>query len=676
MKQPSTSQFHNAEIAVQERLGVADMVARYSEGFIRPAMPEQHRDFFTQLPMVVIGVPDKDGYPWAMPLHGKPGFIQSPDAKTLTIATTPALTNVLKLDFADNKKIGFLGIEPHTRRRNRMNGVLKSVKQDGFAISVEQSFGNCPQYIQKRHLNWVEGDHTHSELDFDALSLTKTLTAASIDLLNNADTFYIASRTKIFSTNERCGIDVSHRGGKPGFVKIEGNSLYFPDFSGNRFFNTLGNIHSDGRVGLFIPDYKSGSTLFIIGFARIIWDADSAAEFEGAERIVSVDIHQSLYVEHFLAMRGELEELSPSLLHTGTWPSQVQTTTKSSYQTVEIIEKVPESRDITSFYFKSVDGSETSTYLPGQFLPIKLPENSSGLPILRSYTLSQAPKKNSYRISVKREEKGLASRRLHDTMQIGDRLEIGKPAGQFTLQNNDHTVVMLSGGVGITPMIAMLEGLAQDIENGASPRKVWFVHGTQNSDTYAFSKQLNTLAKQHPWLRVYRVFSQPKPSDILSTDYDFSGRITIDLLKQILPFDHFDFYLCGSEPFMRSLYTDLTATGVMKTNIFYEFFGEGSIEENPSSPTPTAKQAEIVFTKSKITATWKPEDGTLLEFAEKQGLQPIYSCRTGNCGVCSCTKTTGAVTYDKPTSYTPDTGAVLICSAKPAVNTDTITLDL
>lgn len=677
MNQPPSSQFHNGEIAIQTRVGVADMVAQYSEGFIRSTMPDQHREFFSNLPMVVVGITDYAGYPWAMPLFGKPGFIQSPDVKTLEIAVLPILEKVLKLDFKANKKIGFLGIEPHTRRRNRMNGTIKAIEQNGFSIIVEQSFGNCSQYIQRRELLWANSPV--ESVESKALSLDNLPATATVDVIQSADTFFISSRTHGLSNDHRDGLDVSHRGGKPGFVKVEGDTLYFPDFSGNRFYNTLGNIQSDRRVGLYFPNYANGNAVFISGCADIIWDVHSTAKFEGAECIVSIKIHNSLFIDNFLPMRGELKELSPSLTHTGTWPQKkadAMSKAKSAYKTCKITRKVQESRDITSFYFSPLNGSPLSTYLPGQFLPLSIQQGDSQTPILRSYTLSCAPENDAYRISVKRKAKGLASRILHDTLHVGDCIDVGQPTGQFTLVPNDHAIVLLSNGVGITPMIAMLQGLVRDTEQGAKPRNVWCIYGTQNSETHAFAETLNVLAKQHTWLQLHIIYSQPKSSDLLGEDYDVAGRISIDLLKNILPFDHFDFYLCGSEPFMRSLYAGLIATGVAKANVFYEFFGEGSIEDNTANLTPTAEHVEVHFARSNITATWTPKEGTLLEFAEKQGLQPMYSCRTGNCGVCSCKINTGNVVYEKTTGYKPDDAAVLLCSVRPAVDSDTIILSL
>jgi len=151
-----------------------------------------------------------------------------------------------------------------------MNGVVGSVNEDGFSINVEQSFGNCPQYIQTRELIWQANDSVQN--DYRYIKATQHIDSASKMFIEQADTFFISSRTKNFDKDSRSGIDASHRGGRPGFVKVEGNTLYFPDFSGNMFFNTLGNIQSDNRVGMFFPDYSTGNAIFITGHADILWE--------------------------------------------------------------------------------------------------------------------------------------------------------------------------------------------------------------------------------------------------------------------------------------------------------------------------------------------------------------------------------------------------------------------
>ncbi|MDX2369152.1 MAG: pyridoxamine 5'-phosphate oxidase family protein [Colwellia sp.] len=317
MSKTNPSQFHSAEVAIQERLGIAELVAKYSEGFIRSAMPEQHRKFYSELPFVVLGVTDHKGYPWPIPLFGQAGFIQSPNEITLHFTGLPSLIKTLDIEFITGQKIGILGIQLSTRRRNRVNGVIQTINDGDFSIQVEQSFGNCPKYIQKRELTWAS--HSQSLPQFSDEKLTTAIDVNAIALIEDADTFFIASRTKYFDKDKRSGIDASHRGGKSGFVKVENNRLKFPDFKGNGFFNTLGNIESDSRVGLFFPDFSTGNAVFVAGQASILWDKEAREGFNGAERIVEIKIEESVFLPAFMAMTAELEEFSPVLQGTSIW---------------------------------------------------------------------------------------------------------------------------------------------------------------------------------------------------------------------------------------------------------------------------------------------------------------------------------------------------------------------
>lgn len=317
MTKANQSQFHSAEVAVQERVGIAESVDKYSKGFIRTLMPEQHRKFYSELSFVVLGVTDYKGYPWPIPLFGQAGFIQSPNELSLHFTGLPNLIKTLDLEFITGQKIGILGIELSTRRRNRVNGFIQIIGDESFLIQVDQSFGNCPKYIQKRELTWA----AHSQPLQHSLDekLTTVIDDNAIALIEDSDTFFIASRTKTFDTDRRTGIDASHRGGKPGFVKVEDNKLKFPDFRGNGFFNTLGNIESDNRVGLFFPDFATGNAVFVAGKASVLWDEKAREGFNGAERIVEVKIEKSIYLQDFLAMTAELNELSPALKKTSIW---------------------------------------------------------------------------------------------------------------------------------------------------------------------------------------------------------------------------------------------------------------------------------------------------------------------------------------------------------------------
>lgn len=312
------SPFHAGEIAVQQHLGVAEIASQYGQDFIRPSMPEQHRQFFNQLSFVAIGLVNQQGYPWVVPVVGEAGFIYSEDASELVISQLPHSIDLLALDASVGQKIGLLGIEWANRRRNRVNGIIKAMDSQRMVIHVEQSFGNCPQYIQTRQLRLQQQKSQVSKPEPNQLTSSK-ITPTAKALIESADTFFIASRTQHFNEDPRTGIDTSHRGGNPGFVKIEGQRLYFPDFSGNRFFNTLGNIQSDNRVGLFFPNFSNGDVIFLSGGADIHWQHPEVAHFQGAERIISVNIQQLISLQQFMPLTGELIEPSPTLKHTGSW---------------------------------------------------------------------------------------------------------------------------------------------------------------------------------------------------------------------------------------------------------------------------------------------------------------------------------------------------------------------
>ncbi|MEP1535742.1 MAG: pyridoxamine 5'-phosphate oxidase family protein [Paracoccaceae bacterium] len=307
--------FHAGETAIQNRAEVpSSHIAKVSE-FVRPEMPEQHRAFFESLPILHMGFLDRKGRVWASPVIGQPGFMTAPNPRSLTVAALPVLEKELDLDLATGAKVGAVGLELHTRRRNRMNGTLAQGKPGQMSINVDQSFGNCPKYIQARTLDWAQSQDLRPKprklATFDQEAKT---------LIENADTLVIASRVKTPSDAPDQGVDASHRGGKPGFIHLNADgSLSFPDFSGNRFFNTLGNIEVDGRVGLFIPDFESGTALFITGRASIDWDSPRVAAFERADRIVDVVPEEIWVSPQALPKQAALPESSPFLRGTGSW---------------------------------------------------------------------------------------------------------------------------------------------------------------------------------------------------------------------------------------------------------------------------------------------------------------------------------------------------------------------
>ena len=309
------SVFHEGEQAIQERTGVKDQIGPRAQEFIRTYMPDQHREFFTALPHIYAGLVDDTGQPWATVGFGKSGFITSPDAEHLSINAKFTLQDELNLRCTVGSKVGLLGLDPTNRRRNRMNGAVESNNDETVVVAVQQSYGNCPQYIQTYSSSTANKEDSPS-----VLARESCMSAEMHGIVKDARTFFIASRAATLSAESRHGIDASHRGGKPGFVNaLSDSQLVFPDFSGNRFYNTLGNISQDARVGLLFPHYSTGSLLFISGQARVIWKDDADYDFKGAERFIEVDISQVVLAENGLPCQSQLVEESPWLRRTGQW---------------------------------------------------------------------------------------------------------------------------------------------------------------------------------------------------------------------------------------------------------------------------------------------------------------------------------------------------------------------
>lgn len=331
MDDPTTvagaSPFHLGERDVQSRAGSRAASETIGRRMMRDFMPEQHRAFFPKLPFVVAGAIDASGAPAATLLVGAPGFIRSPDPRRLRIDALPAPDDPLAAAIRAGVHVGLLGIELPTRRRNRANGRVVAVDGAGFDLDVLQSFGNCPKYIQTRELlpaaqrGARPGDGARETARGIAHTVARLDTAA-MALIGRADTFFIATSSGALNDAEASasalGVDVSHRGGLPGFVRVDDDAtLSFPDFTGNGLFNTLGNLAVSARTGLVFPDFEHGHLLHVSGRGRIVWDGPQVQRFAGAERVVQLQVDRVLLRPAVLPWRGRLIEYSPSLAAMG-----------------------------------------------------------------------------------------------------------------------------------------------------------------------------------------------------------------------------------------------------------------------------------------------------------------------------------------------------------------------
>jgi uncharacterized protein len=307
----TTSPFHAGEQTIQSLAGVRDRMELRGRAVIRNHMPEQHRTFFAALPFLVVGLADRDGQPWATTLSGAPGFMSSPEENRLAIKAWLDPGDPLHSYIRDGVPVGGLGIELSTRRRNRINGRVENcIAGEGFSIRVQQSFGNCPKYIQSRN----ERPRLLSR-SAPQSRMASQLGDHEASFIAGADTFFIASRSAQLDRKETShGLDVSHRGGFPGFVEVVSpTELCFPDFSGNLLFNTLGNLEVDARAGLLFIDFQSGRMLHIIGRARIDWDVAETKRSQGIERFIFLDIQCVVNREHAFPHVFDFASYSPHL---------------------------------------------------------------------------------------------------------------------------------------------------------------------------------------------------------------------------------------------------------------------------------------------------------------------------------------------------------------------------
>ncbi|XGV99323.1 MAG: 2Fe-2S iron-sulfur cluster-binding protein [Leptolyngbya sp. BL-A-14] len=353
--------------------------------------------------------------------------------------------------------------------------------------------------------------------------------------------------------------------------------------------------------------------------------------------------------------------------------------TWTDWRNFVVVRKVKESEEITSFYLEPEDKGAIPNFQPGQFLTIKLDIPGQARPVIRTYSLSDYAEPHTYyRLSIKREPMpagldvmpGIASNFMHNQIQEGSVILAKPPSGKFVLDVHQMSpVVLISNGVGITPMISMAKALT----HANATRPIWFLHGARDGRFHAFRDEVNTIAEKNPGLKVHYAYSRPREED--AGHYHSVGYVDVGLIQSLMIQDA-DYFLCGSPPFMDSIREGLKAAGVPENRVFFEMFTKAAKAtiEPPSSETTGVEGADVVFAQSNKTALWQVEAGSLLEFAEANELNPPYSCRQGICGTCQCKVLEGEVDYLEAPTAAIDEGSVLICISKP--KTSRLVLDL
>jgi ferredoxin-NADP reductase len=350
------------------------------------------------------------------------------------------------------------------------------------------------------------------------------------------------------------------------------------------------------------------------------------------------------------------------------------------FRELKVVAKKRESSTITSFHLEPADADGWRDFRPGQFLVFRIPTPDGGT-VLRNYSVSCAPGiSGRYRITVKREAApaaglpdGISSCHLHDHVQAGDVLVAEGPRGDFVLdEKSERPVVLLSGGVGLTPLVSMLHALAL-----RSGRRIFFIHACDNGEVHALREEVDRLAASRSGILAHFCYRFPTEQDRVSGCFHSEGVISRELLQRLLPLDDYDFYLCGPSPFMQAVHGALRGLGVARQRIAYEFFGPATVLEDPVAgegpatlppvepAQPVDGGATVEFRKSGLKAAWNEAAESLLAFAEQQGLSPDFSCRAGICGTCKSRLVAGEVSYFEEPLDEPVAGEVFLCCSRP-----------
>jgi len=360
-----------------------------------------------------------------------------------------------------------------------------------------------------------------------------------------------------------------------------------------------------------------------------------------------------------------------------------RTVSWQGYRGFLVIRKVFEDRahTVCSLHLLPADGGPLPDFMPGQFLTFRLVVNDSTTggqkEIVRCYSLSDRPGLDHYRISVKRIPPpadspelppGLSSGYLHDGVQDGDTLFVRAPAGHFFLESDEVPVVLIAGGIGITPMLSMLNATLMS----GSQREIWLFYGVRDGAEQVMKEHLESLAARHANFQLHVCYSRPTPGDVKGRDYQHEGHVDIDLLRLTLHLKPYQFYICGPRAMMESLVPALDAWGVPDRNIHYEAFGPASLSPSlrrrtigAAAPPPVAGTLTVTFSRSGKAFTWDGQAESLLDFAEKNGIAINSGCRAGSCGSCETVIEAGEVDYAQEPDFDPEPGRCLLCISRP-----------
>ena len=606
-----TDIYHDGELRVQ-RLARASDEARISGQMINKAIPSEAIEFILQQTMLVIGSIDPCGQVWASVIFGQAGFLQVQSdqqlqidvSQTLRCIDDPLWDNLLR-----NPSVGLLIIELDSRRRLRINGRARKLSTTRYAIDVASAYPNCPKYIQRRQSRKLSTAMLENPQQRDAIRSTSAshgnvLSAAQQLMIANADTFFVAS------AHPAQGVDASHRGGQPGFVQLlNEHELRIPDFPGNRMFNTLGNFDSYPHAGLVFINFKHRRLLQLIGQPKILWDLDDPYDNTGGTcRFWQFTVSSWREYTHAVDLDWVFLGYSPQIPEQREYnPYEPVLDSSPEPGLILRVEQIDRENElIKSFSLTAVDGGLLPGFQPGAHLQITI-KPPDGSRLRRHYSLlCNSADRSHYEIAVQLQPRGRGgSRYLHERIVEGDVLESRAPVNNFPMVGNARHSILIAGGIGITPILSMLQWL---VSNALS----YEMHYSASSGTtLAFSNRIKCMAGD----RVKFYNSQVSQKQRMDLQH---------MLSDPKPGTHV--YVCGPQRLINSVRETATAASWPAHQIHFESFG---IE-----PSADDKAIQVHLAKSSKTIV-VAADQSILDALLDAGIKAAHNCKRGECGLCA-----------------------------------------
>ncbi|MEJ2405305.1 MAG: pyridoxamine 5'-phosphate oxidase family protein [Candidatus Thiodiazotropha sp.] len=619
--------YHEGELEVQARVGVsqeAEMLA----GVMLQTISVEIAHFIGQQTMAVFGSLDADGRVWASVLMGAAGFLQALDEHSLSFqrsACHGAPGDPLWRNLEHNPQIGMLLIELTSRRRLRLNGRLYFCLDGGFRIEAQRVYANCPKYIQRRRMTMTEMPEKGAATDWRE---GEELSVAQQALIGHADTFFVAS------AHPEQGADASHRGGHPGFVQVMSpRRLRIPDFVGNNMFNTLGNFISYPSAGLVFIDFEHGRILQLSGRPELMLEqSDERGETGGTCRYWEFEVE--IWRESQLPLRLEWKfiDYSPYIPTTSGNNNKADT----ALFPLRLERAWMETGHIRGLQLVSAEGRQLPPFDPGAHLPVQV-RDREGSWVERHYSLLSDPTDSShYRIGVRLESQGRGgSRYLHETLRAGDLLQALPPRNAFPLVTDAEHTILLAGGIGITPLIAMMHALNTE-------KRSFELHYTARRQAdLAFRREIESLAGDRACF-----YASAEP-----------GQMRLDLPRILAkPTRDTHIYVCGPRGMILAARDLARVQGWSQEQLHFESFGAAS--------QPQDRELSVELARSGLTIE-VPATRSILDVLLDRGLTIPYECKRGECSLCQTRVLEGEPEHrDLCLSAQEQAGSMCICVSR------------